>query len=62
MGVSSPPHVVLPLTVEFTMPRLCIDAWFVNLWMKDSPFTLDRSSDVPRFVYKGSFMTKCDDK
>ena len=30
--------------------------------MKDSPFTLDRLSDVPRFVYKGSFMTKCDGK
>ena len=62
MGVSAPPHVVLPLTVEPTKPRLCIDARFLNLWMKDSPFALDRLSDVPRFVYKGSFMTKCDDK
>ena len=62
VGVSATPHVVLPLTVEPTKPRLCIDARFVNLWMKDSPFTLDRLSDVPRFVYKGSFMTKCDDK
>ena len=62
VGVSAPPHVVLPLTVEPTKPRLCIEARFVNLWMKDSPFALDRLSDVPRFVYKGSFMTKCDDK
>ena len=60
--MSGPPHVVLPLTVEPTKPRLCIDARFVNLWMKDSPFTLDRLSDVPRLVYKGSFMTKCDDE
>ena len=62
VGVSAPPHVVLPLTVEPTKPQLCIDPRFVNLWMKDSPFTLDRLSDVPRFVYKGSFMTKSDDK
>ena len=26
VGVSAPPHVVLPLTVEPTKPRLCIDA------------------------------------
>lgn len=37
VGVSAPPHVVLPLTVEPTKPQLCIDAWFINLWMKDSP-------------------------
>ena len=61
--MSTPPHVVLlALTVESTKPRLCIDARFVNLWMEDSPFTLDRLSDVLRFVYKGSFMTKCEEK
>ena len=54
--MSAPPHVVSPLTVEPTKPRL------VNLWMRASPFTPDGLSDVPRFVYKGSFMTKCDDK
>ena len=31
VGVSTPPHVVLPLTVEPTKPCLCIDARFVNL-------------------------------
>ena len=28
-----PPHLVLPLTVEPTKPRLCHDARFLNLWM-----------------------------
>ena len=50
--MSAPPHVGLPLTVEPTKPRLCINAGFVNLWMKASPFTLDGLSDVARFVYK----------
>ena len=62
MGVDDPPHLVLPVTVEPTKPRLCIDARFLNLWMKDMPFSLDKLSEVARYVYPGSFMTKCDDK
>lgn len=30
--------------------------------MTDAPFSLDRLADVPRYVYKGSYMNKCDDK
>jgi len=30
--------------------------------MKDSPFSLNRLTDVRSYVYKNSFMTKCDDK
>ena len=30
--------------------------------MKDAPFSLDRITDVPRYVYQGSYTTKCDDK
>lgn len=56
------PYLVLPLTVEPSKPRLCIDARFLNLWMRDSPFHLDRLSDVPHYVYKNSHITKCDDK
>ena len=26
------------------------------------PFSLDKLTDVPRYVYKSSYMTKCDDK
>lgn len=62
VGESDPPWLVLPLTVEPKKPRLCLDARFANLWMKDSPFTLDKLSDVPRYVFKDSYMTKCDDK
>ena len=53
---------MLPLTVEPTKPRLCLDARFLNLWMRESPFTLDKLVDVPRYVYKDSYITKCDGK
>ena len=52
VGEVQPPHLVLPITVEPSKPRLCIDARFLNLWMKDTPFSLDKLIDVPRFVYK----------
>ena len=62
IGVVQPLHLVLPITVEPSKPRLCIDARFLNLWMKDTPFSLDKLIDVPRFVNKNSFMSKIDDK
>ena len=58
----SPAYLVLKLTVEPTKPRLCLDARFLNLWMTNVPFSLDRLSDVPRCVNLGSYMTKCNDK
>lgn len=58
VGVATPPHMVLPLTVEPTKPRLCLDPRFLNLWMRDVPFHQDKLSDVPRYVYRGSFITK----
>ena len=36
-GVDDPPHLVLPLTVEPS--KLCLDARFLNLWMRDAPFS-----------------------
>lgn len=62
VGPDDPPHLVMPLTVEPSKPRLCLDARFLNLWMRDAPFVLDRLADVPRYVYKSSFITKCNDK
>ena len=62
VGVAEPPWLVLPLTVEPSKPRLCVDARFLNLWMADTPFSLDKLAEVPRFVYLKSFMTKLDDK
>lgn len=61
-GVDSPQYLVLPLTVEPSKPRLCLDARFLNLWMKGMPFSLVKLADVSRYIYKGSFMTKCDDE
>lgn len=58
VGEVKPPLLVLPMTVEPSKPRLCIDARFLNLWMRDTPFTLDKLVDVPRYVYPDSFMSK----
>lgn len=57
-----PPHIILPITIKPSKPRLCIDARFRNLWMRETPFFLDRQIDVPRFIYENSFMSKIDDK
>lgn len=62
VGQVEPPYIVLPFTVEPSKPRLCQDARFLNNWMSDQPFSLDTLVDVTRYVYKGSFLTKCDDK
>lgn len=50
VGEVDTPHLILPITIEPSKPRLCIDARFLNLWMKDTPFSLDKLIDVPRFV------------
>ena len=48
VGKVRPPYIVHPLTVEPHKPRLCYDARYVNLWIKDWPFTLDRLINIPR--------------
>ena len=35
VGVVSPPHLVLPITVEPSKPRLCHGERFLNLWVRD---------------------------
>ena len=47
MGVAYSPHIVLPLTVEPTKPRLCHDEGYLNLWMCDMPFSLDSVQTFP---------------
>ena len=59
---SNPPHLVLPLTVEPTKPRLCNDARFLNLWMQDNPFKLDHVGDLQRYVSRNSYQSVLDDK
>lgn len=61
-GECEPPHLVLPLTVEPTKPRLCHDERFLNLWIRDLPFKLDYITDLPRYVLPGHFQTVFDDK
>ena len=52
----------MPLTVEPTKPRLCNDNRFLNLWMDDRPFSLNRLDQLPLYVSKGAYQTVCDDK
>ena len=53
VGEVDPPHLILPLTVEPTKPRLSHDARFLNLWMKDVPFGLDSVMNLPRYDKSG---------
>ena len=62
VGQADPPHLVSPLTVEPTKPRLCHDARFLNLWMRDMPFKLDILWDLPRYVGLDTYQTILDDK
>lgn len=55
VGEVSPPHLVMPLTIEPSKPRMCHDERFLNLWIRDLPLSLDVITDLPRYVHKGSF-------
>ena len=61
VGEVAPPHIVLPLIVEPSKPRLCHDARYLNLWMRENPFSLDILNDLlPLYVRKDSFQTVLD--
>ena len=62
VGEVQPLHLVMLITVEPSKPRMCHDERFLNLWIKDCPFSLDYLSDLPRYVGPGHFQTVCDDK
>ena len=62
VGKVHPPHLVIPITVEPSKPRMCHDERFLNFWIKDCPFTLDYITDLPRYVLPGHFQTSFDDK
>ena len=55
IGEVEPPHLVMPLSVEPSKPRLCHDERFLNLWIRDLPLKLDYISDLPRYVAKFHF-------
>ena len=62
VGSVHPPHLVMPVTVEPTKPRMCHDERFLNLWIKHLPLSLDYISGLPRYVLKSHFQTSFDDK
>ena len=62
VGSVNPPHLVLPITIESSKPRMCHDERFLNLWIKDLPLSLDYISNLPRYVSKSHFQTTFDDK
>ena len=41
---------------------MCDDELFLNLWIKDCPFTLDYITDLPRYVRLNPFQSTIDDK
>ena len=58
----APPHLVMPITVEPSKPKMCHDERFLNLWIKDLPLSLDYISNLPRYVFHGHFQSVFDDK
>ena len=57
VGEVPPFHLVMPIAVEPSKPRVCHDERFFNLWIKDLPFSLGLITDLPRNVHKGGFQT-----
>ena len=54
-GECNPPHLVMPITIEPSKPRMCHDERFLNLWMNTPSVTFDHITDIPRYVDKGHF-------
>ena len=62
VGEVGPPYIVSPLTIEPSKPRLCINLMYLNKWVIDIPFSLDRLKDVPRATEPNAYCTSIDDK
>ncbi len=62
VGQCSPPHLVMPLTVEPSKPHLCNDNRFLNVWIQDQPFTLDSIQQLTKYIEKDFYQTVCDNK
>ena len=62
-GFYTPPHLVMPITVEPSKPRMCHDERFLNLWMKCLTVKFDPITDLPSFFFEQyHYQTKLDDK
>ena len=62
VGEVSPPLVVMPIVIERSKPRMCHDERFLNLWIRDCPFTLDTLRHIPSLINHNVLMTTCDEK
>lgn len=62
VGLCGFSYSVLQIVVEPSKPRMCHDKRYLNLWIRDFPFTLDTLKEVPRLVSEDSFMASLDDK
>eukprot|EP00732_Lithocolla_globosa_P005907 Lithocolla_globosa_v1_NODE_6454_length_1086_cov_2.369544.p1 type:complete len:152 gc:universal NODE_6454_length_1086_cov_2.369544:528-73(-) len=51
-GECDPSHIVLPITVEHTKPRMCWNGQFINLWTASPPFKLETLHTIPRWADK----------
>ena len=54
--------VILPLTIEPKKPRLIHDAQYLNLFLKDVPFSMDSVGKIPQAGWLGMFMFLVDHK
>ena len=61
LGDVTPPHLVLALTLEPSKQSRCHDEQYLNIWIRDLPFQLNRIPDLPRYVLPGHFQTSFDD-
>ena len=64
-GEREPPHLVMPITVEPSTPRMFHDKTFLNLWMKTPSVTFDPTTNLPRYVdpkHCQSKQSRLDDK
>ena len=61
-GEHEPPHLVMPITVEPSKPRMWHDERFLNLWMKTPLVTFDLITDLPSYVDPNHYQSKLDDK
>ena len=61
VGVDDPPRVVNALSVEPTKPRLILSMRAVNLYCRDTPFSLTPLSDIVRNIPAGGYFSSYDD-
>ena len=61
VGVDPPPRVINAVSVEPTKPRLINSMKAVNLFGRDTPFSLTPMTDIVRHIPEGSYFSGMDD-